>query len=73
MNLEDELTYRGPCFWCGYNGAGFYDVHTHEKYCPWYNVEGWEARQEKLLDIISGLWDLRKGFVTLPHDEEPRL
>ena len=70
MKLEDELSCKGPCFWCGYNGSNFYKTGTHEKYCPWYKIGGWEERQEKLLEVISEIWKFRKGFITPPHDVE---
>ena len=33
-----------PCTFCGYEGPGYWQSHTHYKDCPWYEVGGEDAR-----------------------------
>lgn len=33
-----------PCKWCGYNGHNYWQKRSHEKNCPWREVEGFDER-----------------------------
>jgi hypothetical protein len=43
-----------PCFFCGYNGAGYYQAKTHREGCPWHSIGGREARNSALLKVLEG-------------------
>ncbi len=51
-SLEQKIT-EAPCIFCGYNGAGYYQKHTHGKHCPYYEIGGNEERKDALPDIIK--------------------
>ena len=65
-----ELTARGPCFWCGYNGPNFFQEKTHQKYCPWYGLGGQLEREKVLLRVILEYWQFNKRFKIPFHDVE---
>lgn len=60
--LKYILTKQAPCFWCGYNGSGFFQKRTHEKWCPWYCVSGGEERADLVLEAIRSIWGCAKQF-----------
>jgi hypothetical protein len=35
---------KAPCVYCGYNGEGYWQKHTHHENCPFYNSGGEEGR-----------------------------
>lgn len=37
-----------PCLWCGYNGAGYWQVGAHREDCRWVNVGGVSERTAAL-------------------------
>ena len=45
----------GPCVFCGYNGAGYYQEETHREYCHWYHVGGCDERETKLRKVIEDI------------------
>lgn len=49
------LVERAPCFFCGYNGAGFFQPGTHAGSCPWAGVGGDDARYAVLPTVLSDL------------------
>ena len=38
-----------PCCFCGYNGPGYYQAHTHSENCPFYEIGGGEERKHALV------------------------
>lgn len=53
------LVERAPCFFCGYNGSGFYQAGTHGAACPWHGVGGSAERAAALPRLLRGLSDGR--------------
>lgn len=44
-----------PCVFCGYYGAGFFQIETHTEGCPWRNVGGLEERIEAFPSVLANL------------------
>ena len=64
-----------PCKFCGYEGEGYYQRHTHKLGCKWFEVGGMQERAKVLMNeqdmkktnlIISG----EDGMRTLPFSED---
>jgi len=68
--LKYKLVEEAPCFWCGYNGAGFFQTHTHKAHCPWYNIGGAENRKNRVLDVICMHWAHVRLYRIAPLDVE---
>lgn len=52
-----DWTVCAPCTWCGYNGVGFYQPHTHDPGCPWYTIGGLEERKLYIVNMPQELLD----------------
>lgn len=37
-----------PCVFCGYNGASYWQKHTHSKECPFHEVGGDASRADHI-------------------------
>lgn len=37
---EREQVVAAPCIFCGYDGGGYWQDHTHSKDCPFYEIGG---------------------------------
>ena len=35
-----EKHFAAPCEFCGYDKEDYYQKHTHDKSCPWYEIDG---------------------------------
>jgi hypothetical protein len=55
MTIETLLE-KSPCLFCGYNGQGYYQAHTHAKDCPWYEVGGLEERIKQFPFVVKKLY-----------------
>jgi hypothetical protein len=53
METKDILD--APCIFCGYNREGYWQVITHDKHCPWFDLGGYEERKEALRDTIRSI------------------
>jgi hypothetical protein len=42
----------GPCTFCGYNGEGYWQSHTHTRDCPMFHIGGIDAREDALHHIL---------------------
>jgi len=38
-----------PCVFCKYNGPGYYQPHTHKKWCPFYEIGGDRERENAIV------------------------
>ena len=54
FNLHDIL--EAPCCFCGYNGMGYYQAHTHGKECPWYEIGSNNEREHALVVFAKKGW-----------------
>jgi hypothetical protein len=45
---QDDAMLDGPCIFCGYNGAGYWQSGTHAEHCRWHTVGGYEDRHKSL-------------------------
>lgn len=58
MERISELLEAGAnngCLFCGYNGEGYWQHHTHTRNCPWYEIGGFQERAEALPEVIKTL------------------
>ena len=56
---------EAPCCFCGYNGPGYYQPHTHDKLCPWYEIGGGEERKHALIVFA------KKRFLKISYSNKP--
>jgi len=35
-----EKRFAAPCEFCGYDNDDYYQKYTHDKRCPWYEIDG---------------------------------
>ena len=54
QELYEELI-DAPCIFCGYSGAGYYQVGTHDELCPWHGIGGGDERASILPTVIANL------------------
>lgn len=47
-----------PCIFCGYNGPNYWQPHTHNKSCPFFEIGGDREREHALVVFA------RKGLLT---------
>lgn len=59
MEAGKLMVDKAPCFFCGYNGQGFYQAGTHGTACPWRDIGGAGERARLLPRLLRGLWDER--------------
>jgi hypothetical protein len=45
-NPQIDKILEAPCIFCGYNGSGYWQLHTHKKSCPFFEIGGKEERSE---------------------------
>jgi len=55
-----DISLDSPCVFCDYNGRGYWQKETHNKYCPFYKVGGVEDRENKLRDIVKRHYEYYK-------------
>jgi hypothetical protein len=48
--IDDLLS--APCGFCGYNGPGYWQPHTHAAACPFYEVGGKMEREEFFVELV---------------------
>lgn len=46
--MEMSQLLAAECVFCGYNGEGYWQVGTHAKDCPWFNIGGEAERAAKV-------------------------
>ncbi len=63
--IEDIL--KSKCIFCGYNGAGYYQEHTHDKLCPWHSIGGLEVRK---MVFSATIYSMYKQLEQLKRDKE---
>ncbi|MBW1724076.1 MAG: hypothetical protein JRJ33_01605 [Deltaproteobacteria bacterium] len=68
FNIDELLD--PPCIFCGYNGPGYYQVHTHKKHCPFYNIGGdWEREHAIVVYARRGRLHIDMGDRAKSEDE----
>ena len=51
VNDKISKLLEAPCLFCGYKGHGYFQTHTHDKSCPWYDIGGGFEREEALIQF----------------------
>lgn len=49
--MEGENILDAPCFYCGYNGKGYWQKGTHAQACPFNRIGGEMKRKRFLTDM----------------------
>jgi hypothetical protein len=52
LAMDIERLLSAPCGFCGYNGPGYYQAHTHAPDCPFYEIGGKAEREQLFVELV---------------------
>ena len=64
MGRELHELLDAPCIFCGYNGQGYYQAHTHDQNCPFYEIGGADERKHAFV-----VWGKKRMLQVKGHIE----